>query len=165
MKYYLILFLLCTYINNSISQIETKTGKGDTAYNIVGIDQSGNDISISAFKGKYILLNFTATYCKPCWSTYEHLDDIQEKYIKKLKIISFHIDDERADWERIAKKLNIEYNCSSIWDGVNKPDILDKYKIDGFPYFFLIDRNGIIIKKWFGNRTTKLDRFFKRFCK
>lgn len=138
---------------------------GDKLFNISGTDEFGKKIDISDYKEKYILLNFTATNCGPCWKTYNVMNELQSTYLNKLKIISFHADNDMEKWKSIAKELNISFNCSTIWDSKEKSKILEIYNIDGFPYFFLINKDGIIVKKWFGNQKEKLIRNLKRHLK
>lgn len=152
-------------MNSGFGQDKLKVDRGEMAYNFVGIDQNGNEVSIDTYKGKFVLLNFTATFCGPCWSTYNQMNKLQEEYINELKVISFHWDDDKEEWQRIADKHQIKFKCSSVWEATNKTEISEIYQVDGFPYFFLIDRNGIILKKWFGNRNNKLERVLKRCCR
>lgn len=105
---------------------------GDQAYDFTGIDEKGNEIKISDYKNeKYILLNFTATYCGPCWGTYSQMNRVQEIYQNELKVISLHWDNEKEQWAKMAEKAKIEFNCTSIWEAKDKSKICDIYKIDG----------------------------------
>jgi peroxiredoxin len=165
MKLLFILLLLTQVQDRTFGQDEHKVDKGDKAYNFIGIDQNGSEVSIDSYRGKYILLNFTATFCGPCWSTYNQMNKLQEEYLNELKVISFHWDDEKVEWQRIADKHQIKFNCTSVWEAEKKTEISEIYQVDGFPYFFMIDRNGRIVKKWFGNRNEKLERIVRRYCK
>jgi len=141
-------------------------GKGDRAFNFIGIDEKGNEIQLNDFKGeKFVLLNFTATACGPCWGTYEQMNDVQDKYSERLKVISFHDDNMKEQWNKIAEKNEIAFKCTSIWTADNKREITKTYQIDGWPYFFLINKEGIIVEKWFGNNEKKLNRRIKRHLK
>jgi peroxiredoxin len=140
--------------------------KGDQAFDFVGMDEKGNEIKLSDFKGeKFVLLNFTATACGPCWGTYDQMNRIQDKYSERLKVISFHEDNFREQWNEIAEKNGIEFNCTSIWTAENKKEISKVYQIDGWPYFFLIDKKGFIVEKWFGNNEKKLKKRIKKYLK
>jgi cytochrome oxidase Cu insertion factor (SCO1/SenC/PrrC family) len=143
-------------ISNLTSQNIKTIGIGDKAYNYIGIDKNGNELKIDHFKGNYILLNFTHTYCKSCWVTYNYMDKFQEKYKENLIVISFHLDNEKEKWKEMARKKGVNFNCISIWESKEKSKIEKIYNIKGFPQYFLIDKNGIIIAKWFGNFEDKL---------
>lgn len=136
---------------------------GDPAFEIIGKDETGNEIKLSDYKGnRYVLLNFTATYCGPCWDTYDQLNNVQEKYKEELKVISIHWDDLREQWNKIANHKNIKFECTSIWEVREKDHIMDVYQIDGWPYFFIIDKEGKIVTKWFGARERKLKRMLRK---
>ena len=140
-----------------------KSAVGGLAYNIVGVNQNGTLVDMSDYRGTYILLNFTATNCGPCWKTYPIMNQVQEEYADNLKVISFHLDNDTDKWQTLAKKKNINFKCTAIWESSLKQEILDSYKVDGFPYFFLIDKNGVIVKKWFGNQKSKLLKVLNKY--
>lgn len=141
-----------------------KVDVGDKAFDFTGFDEAGKEIRLSDYYGKkYILLNFTATPCTGCWKTYDYMNEAQEKYPETLKVISFHFDNEREIWNRIAKESNIDFRCTHIWEAENKRQITNVYQIDGFPYFFLIDKEGIIVEKWLSNSKIRLNNRLKKY--
>ena len=126
------LISIIVYSQNSLT-----VDVGDKAYNFIGLDEEGTEIKLSDYKGsKYVLLNFTATYCGPCWGTYDQMNQVQEKYRNELKVISFHWDDAKEQWHKMAKNANIDFKCTSIWEANNKEQVSKVYQIDGWPYFF-----------------------------
>jgi len=154
-----LIFGFITVLNYAQEKGGFLVDKGSQAYNFVGMDRKGNEIEINDFKGKkFVLLNFTATACGPCWGTYEQMNRVQDKYSDRLKVISFHEDNLKEQWNEIAKKNGIEFNCTSIWTADNKREISKIYQIDGWPYFFLINKKGVIVEKWFGNNEKKLNK-------
>ena len=163
----ILIFGFITVLNYAQGKNDLAVDKGDQAFNFIGIDEEGNEIEINDFKGKkFVLLNFTATACGPCWGTYEQMNRVQEKYSERLKVISFHQDSNmKEQWNKIAKKNGIEFNCTSIWTADSKKEIGKVYQIDGWPYFFLINKEGIIVEKWFGNNEKKLNKRIKKYLK
>jgi len=145
---------------------QSKPGKvdvGDKAFDIKGLDETGKEIKLSDYYGKkYILLNVTATYCDGCWRTYDHMNEAQEKYGDKLKVISFHLDDHIEQWNKIAKHSKIDFKCTSIWKTENKNQISKTYQIDALPSFFIIDKEGIIVEKWAGISKIKMNWKLKK---
>ncbi|MFO8234637.1 MAG: TlpA disulfide reductase family protein [Bacteroidales bacterium] len=142
----------------------SKVDVGDKAFDIKGLDETGKEIKLSDYYGeKYILLNVTATYCNGCWKTYDHMNEAQDKYGDKLKVISFHYDDLRDQWNKIAKHSEIDFRCTSIWEAENKSQISKTYQIDGFPYFFIIDKEGIIVEKWLGISKIRMNWKLKKY--
>ena len=106
-----------------------------------------NDIKhkLSDFKGKYIVLDFTKEYCAPCEKAIKELKIIYAKYSDKITIISFNGEKSKEYWKKGLIRNNIPW--LSLWDGQgNKGNTLLKYGVQGFPNFFLINKEGKIIQ-------------------
>ncbi len=78
------------------------------------------------------------------------MNTLQENYSEKIKVISFHIDNTKDAWYRIAKRNNLDYKCTSLWQVDKKEEVLAVYKIKILPTFLLIDINGTIVNRWAG---------------
>ncbi|MEL6721393.1 MAG: TlpA disulfide reductase family protein [Bacteroidota bacterium] len=160
-----IILALVSFGNKLISQPQAILRKGDLAQNFIEVDSDGNEVNLESYRGKIVLINFTATFCSPCWKTYNQMDGLQKKYSNDLKIISIHMDEDKERWKKIAKKNDIEFGVSSIWESSQKEQIFQLYDATGFPYFVLIDHNGIVSKKWFGNYENRLKRNLKKLIR
>ena len=125
--------------------------KGNQYFDFEAKDTSGKKYKISEFSGKYILLDFTETYCGPCIESVEELKMVSKKYSDSLTVISFSADKSDLIWKTGLKRDNI--NWLSLSDGKGTyGNILLKYSVDSYPSFFLINKNGEIIniQKGFG---------------
>ena len=126
---------------------------GNYIENFTALDLNNNEISISNFKGKIILLDFWASWCVPC---HEQNQKEFSKLYKKYKdenfiIISYSLDkkDAKEKWREASKKDNINWVNISNLKGFNDP-ISKQYSISSIPNSFLIDQKGIIIKSFIG---------------
>ncbi|MFT6167739.1 MAG: peroxiredoxin [Vicingaceae bacterium] len=168
MKINVLIISFIILISNVYSQDQNAINDlsvGDSIFDFIGKNDKGKEIQLSEFKGKYVLLNFTATYCGPCWNTYNQMNELQAEYQEKLVVISFHLDDQIELWNSIAQKKKITFDCLSIWTCDNKKNIIDTYGVNGYPYFVLINDKGIIVKKWFGHKESKLNNLIKKKLK
>jgi len=121
--------------------------KGATAPDFVLKDQNGNPVSLSSFKGKYVMIDFWASWCKPCM---EELPNVIEQYSaykdKGFEIIGVSLDREREAWINTIKANAMSW--PQVWDmEENAPgEVANKYGVTGIPHTVLIDKNGVIIE-------------------
>jgi thiol-disulfide isomerase/thioredoxin len=151
-----------------------KVGKilegGDLATDFQAYDSNSKAHHLSEIKGKYILLDFSTTYCGPCIESIEDLKKVSGKYAEQLSIITFSADGGKATW---LKGINRDKpTWLSLWDGKGYyGETIIKYGVSGYPTFILIDPNGRIMSKWSGygkeddgrgSLETKLDKLMAK---
>jgi cytochrome c biogenesis protein CcmG/thiol:disulfide interchange protein DsbE len=112
-------------------------------------DVDGNDVSLSAYKGKVVLLNFWATWCGPCKAEIPGFVRIQEKYRDKgLVIVGYSVDDTADKAKAYAAQYKMNY---PILLGEGREDVQDAYgPIWGIPASFLISKEGKVCRKHMG---------------
>lgn len=103
-------------------------------------DSNGKSVSLSDFKGKYVLLDFWASWCGPCKGELPYLHKVNKKF-KDVAIVSISIDKDVEAWKKAIKKDDMS------WDQliVNDSDIKKKYEIRGVPRIMLIGKDGKIL--------------------
>ncbi|MEJ5995150.1 TlpA disulfide reductase family protein [Pedobacter sp. Du54] len=138
---------------------------GKAAKDFLGKNQNGTTVKLSDYRGKYILLDFWASWCIPCRESFPHLKELLKKYRSAgLEILTIAVDDKVDDWknaiqkDRIATWHNI-LDSPSVKNGeVNNDAIHNQYNVHLLPTKLLIDPNGIIIARYNGaDRTNDLD--------
>lgn len=117
-------------------------------------DLNGNDVSLSDYKGKVVLVNFWATWCEPCRTEIPWLIDLQHKYADKgFVILGIALDDE-------GKKVVAPFVAKERFDVDGKQEPMD-YKIligddaaaekfgglFGYPTSILISKDGKQLKR------------------
>ncbi len=120
-----------------------KIKTGTILANFKAADINGQRISLSQFKGKYVLLDFWASWCVPCRKAMPHLKEVYNDYHSKgFEIITISIDDNRKNWEDAVKKEEI-----SNWYNVIKNEETNKIfqAVQFVPAQLLIDLTGRII--------------------
>lgn len=104
-------------------------------------DLKGNDVALSSFRGKQVLITFGATWCHYCVAEVPELNTFFDKHKDKdVKVLSVDIGESLAKVSSFAQKNNIKYTI--LLDENN--EVSRKYKVSGIPAIFLIDENGII---------------------
>jgi thiol-disulfide isomerase/thioredoxin len=112
-------------------------------------DLEGNDVSLSSFKGKVILLNFWATWCGPCKAEIPGFVELQNQYGKDgLVVVGYSVDDEAPKARAFANEFKINY---PVLLGLGREDVQDAYgPIWGIPASFIISRDGRVCQKHLG---------------
>jgi thiol-disulfide isomerase/thioredoxin len=117
------------------------------AKNFVQISSTGQNITLETFKGKYILLDFWASWCAPCRKEHPNLIKIYEQFKdKNFEIISVSLDSENGSWLNAISKDKLTWTQISDLKG-QQNEIAVLYGIQSVPASFLINPKGMIIDK------------------
>lgn len=123
---------------STILKGRSNTHKGHTAPAFVSSDIFGNRVSLKSFRGKYVLLNFWASWCVPCIQKFSKMEEIRKSIPKnKFEIIFASYDEDSTDFSTAVKKYNLNYTMiyrdqTLINSYGNKNSIPQTYLID--PY-------------------------------
>ena len=109
----------------------------------------GKQNRLSDFHGKYVLLDFWGTWCGPCVADIPRLRRVHERFKDRpFEMISISSDKLYRSKDEAAFKAFVtqkQMNWLQVLDNPGQ-NIIDLYKIAGFPTLYLIDTNGIVIK-------------------
>jgi len=108
-------------------------------------DINGTNYSLTDFKGKYVYLDFWATWCGPCRQEMPSYIKLQSDYKgKDIVFISISIDENKESWEKVVKESKAD-GLSLITTGGIDSNVAKGYQISGIPTFVLIDKAGKLI--------------------
>ena len=91
-----------------------------------------------AIQGKFVLIDFWATWCAPCRASIPHLNQLQSKFKDKLVVIG--LTDEPLATVKEMKSPIIEYAVASD----TKARMAKAAEVQGIPHVMLIDPSGIV---------------------
>jgi len=156
-----------------LKDLNSKKGvmPGNLAPDFTTVDINGNKLSLSDFKGKYVILDFWASWCVPCRQSNPHLRELYSKYHDKgLEILCVSDDDSHPDkWRSAVAKDSIQLfhhvlrglKVSKNMEFDKSNDLDEKYAIHYIPTKYLIDREGRIVGKFDTEQlTAKLKEIF-----
>jgi len=120
---------------------------GQPAIDFSQNDPDGKPVSLASLRGKYVLIDFWASWCGPCRMEYPYLLKAYSKFKdKNFEIIGVSLDDKELAWVKSIKDNGFPWLQVCDLKGF-KNEVALAYGIAAIPQSFLIDPNGIIIAK------------------
>lgn len=142
-----LLLAICTLKLANLSAAKNLIASGTIAKNFSLERVGGERVSLSDFKGQVVLLNFWATWCPHCRKAIPALEHLQEQFKgKKFSVIGINTDKSRSQALRYVRDSKVRFPI--VFDTDNS--VMADYDVRGIPAFFLLDKNGIIRKKYDG---------------
>ena len=145
----IITVLITSFFINSIFASEKSTTKKQKApaFSYSNIENT-KKFSPADFTGKYLLLDFWASWCPPCKAAAPELKRLYTEYSdKEFEILGISIDGDEQAWKKKVAEKGFE------WTNIIAPDkgksVSALYGFNAIPYFVLIDPEGNIIDKGF----------------
>ena len=114
---------------------------------------SGKQVSLSDYKGRYLIIDFWGSWCGPCRKSHPHLLQIYDRYkAKGLSIVGIAADQEDEVIKSAATKDGLLWPQLNMYERQEgKPEINKAYDVSAFPTKFLIGKDGKIIAKYVGD--------------
>jgi thiol-disulfide isomerase/thioredoxin len=145
---------------------------GNKAADFSSTELNGKQLSLAGFKGKYVMLDFWASWCVPCRKSNPHMIELYNKYKDKgFDVIGISDDDYKPDaWKGAVNKDNVGiwhnvlrgFNMDMLRKNENNPNDLNrKFGIHTIPTKILIDPNGKIVGRYgdsFGGTEADMDK-------
>ncbi|WP_340198654.1 redoxin domain-containing protein [Ascidiimonas sp. W6] len=126
---------------------------GNKASDFEATDYLGNKLQLSDFKGKHVLLDFWAGWCKPCKKNHPAMKAIYNQYHNKgLEFIGVSFDRDEEEWkESIAlENLDLWHQVLGDYRDSDENAIHNKFNVMPIPAYILIDDKGYIVGRYLG---------------
>ena len=106
----------------------------------------GKTVKLTELRGKPVVLDFWATWCRPCRAAMPHLDAVQKRFGDgRLVVIGLSVDEEDVDHDvrRFARDLGVSFRL-----GMANEKVLDLYgPIRSLPTTFFINGQGEVVRR------------------
>lgn len=120
---------------------------GSVAPDIVAKDPLGKTIKLSSLRGKYVIIDFWASWCAPCRKEAPNMVALYKKYKSKgLEVFGFSLDKNLPEWQQAIMHDNLTWKHASDlreWHSA----YVAAYYVQGIPYTCLLDKNGKVLAK------------------
>lgn len=101
----------------------------------------GGKVSLEAWKGKVVLIDFWATWCEPCKKSFPKLEELRVKYgASGFEIVAVSEDDESSGIRQFGQTHGAKFPL--VWD--KDKSIADKYNPPNMPSSFIVDKDGVV---------------------
>ena len=107
----------------------------------------GEIVRLSDFKGDLVFLNFWATWCEPCIRELPAMMTMEETFAgRPFTMLGISVD---TSWEQVEGYLEEHgFALNTVLDPGQR--VKQEYRVTGFPETFLIDGDGVVLKKYIG---------------
>lgn len=126
---------------------------GTVAPEIAARDTSGVEIKLSDFRGRYVILDFWATWCGDCRREVPGLKKLYEDTRgckiagREIQWISFSFDNKENDWKNYLRKEQFPWPQISNLKRTREDPTFNSYELRWIPAFLILDPDGKVISK------------------
>jgi peroxiredoxin len=124
-----------------------RSAEGEELANLSQADTSGREVSLSSFKGKYLLIDFWASWCGPCRAENPNVLKAYHTYQSKgFTVVGISLDTDANKWKKAIEEDRLPWTQLSDLKG-RENGIAQYYNVRGIPWNILVGPDGRIVAK------------------
>lgn len=124
------------------------SANGKQAPDFEVVNEVGETVRLSDFRGKVVVLDVWASWCGPCRDEIPHMKKVYERYAcPELVFMSVAMEDKEETWRKASAKENIPW--LNLWDpdGFKQSKLKSAYGFSKIPFILVVDQDGKIVEK------------------
>jgi cytochrome c biogenesis protein CcmG, thiol:disulfide interchange protein DsbE len=145
MRRFPVLFLLLVVLIAGCNRGSQPTLVGHAAPDFT-VQDADRKVTLHDLRGKIVVLNFWATWCPPCVEEMPSLVKMQSELKNRVVVLAVSVDDDERSYRTFIKRNNVD--LLTVRDPQQKSNEL--YGTFKFPETYIIDRNGVVQRKFIG---------------
>lgn len=132
--------------DEKLNSLDSILSKGRTSYNFSFPDTMGNLVTMRDIRGKVVLIDAWATWCKPCREDIPYLQELEKEFGEKnVAFVSISFDEikDKDKWKKFVRDERL--TGIQLFANGFKNKMGEIYKISGIPRFMVFDQEGKIV--------------------
>lgn len=118
-----------------------------------GMTSTSVDLDLARYRGQVVILDFWASWCKPCRQSIPWLNAMRARYGERgLVIVGINVDAVRTDADRFLRDVPVDFEL--MFDPAG--ELARRYEVKGMPTSVVLDRNGNIAQRFIGFRQAQI---------
>jgi thiol-disulfide isomerase/thioredoxin len=134
-----------SFLQNFYNEIE-RVSPGQPAIPFAIPNQKGEIVKMEDFEGKYVLLDFWASWCIPCLDEFPHMKELYNNYSREnFEIAAISIEKDSLRWRQTINRFQNPWPQLYAGEGFQQ-ETFQKYRGGGIPFYILVGPKGKIIR-------------------
>ncbi len=137
--------MLDKFVSDQVLKLKGAAGVGEEAANLAAPTPEGKMLDLKSLRGKYVLIDFWASWCGPCRRENPNVVRLYNKYKDKgFDILGVSLDNKKDKWVDAIAKDKLDWHHISDLKGWSSA-LAKPYGVKGIPYTVLVDKEGKIL--------------------
>ncbi len=138
--YKVFLIAMTALISMTFNANAAEVGQPAPQFNLPSLLQN-QPVSLNQFSGKVVYVDFWASWCAPCRTSFPLLNKLQQKLKDQgFEVVAINLDEDPANAEKFLKDFSVTFTILRDRNG----EWADKYVVESMPTSFIVDRQGVI---------------------
>jgi thiol-disulfide isomerase/thioredoxin len=141
-KLSIIVFLVFVSCNFEKPNVFSEKALNDTLVSLEGSNYSFREV-INQYKGKKVLIDFWASWCRDCLEGLPKVKELQQEY-PEVVFLFLSVDERNNSWKRGVKRYQLKGEHYNLPKGMKNGDLVDFIGLGWIPRYLVVNENGKI---------------------